>query len=321
MRRALKSLAALLFAFGAAGAGAEALPKPLALAVSATAEARFVWQAVDGAGVYRVAVFDAADAEGKRPLLAAVWVKGLHYDYAKGATIAKIGKLPSTKPLPLPRGRQLRVMVAAAREDGSDKSEWAGEDFRLEGEARSAAAPTAVPTAAPTATAVAVSANAASDDDAEIELEGGEEFKSSPEPAVLDVEDAAGAGGAVLASAAKGAAGTGTAAGTSAAAKDATDSGKDGSPTAAADDAAKPALSLADAKALLKAGKAEEAEGAFRELLHKDGGNADLWEGLGDALVARRMKAEALEAYNQALLLDDSRKHLREWIRTNVPRR
>jgi tetratricopeptide (TPR) repeat protein len=291
---------------------AETLSKPLSLAVSATAEARFVWQAVDGAAVYRVAVFDAADAEGKRPLLAAIWVKGLHYDYAKSATIAKIGKLPSTKPLPLPHGRQLRVMVAAARADGSDKSEWAGEDFRLEAEARSAAAPTAVPTAAPTATAVAVSGSAAADDDAEIELEGGEEFKSSPEPAVLDVEDATGA--------AKGADVTVAAAGAGAPAKDATDSGKDTSPSAASD-APKPELSLADAKALLKAGKAEEAEGAFRELLHKDGSNADLWEGLGDALVARRMKAEALEAYNQALLLDDSRKHLREWIRTNVPRR
>jgi hypothetical protein len=310
MRTALKAFAALLLL--AAPGHAAPLSKPLSLAVSATAEARFVWQAVDGAAVYRVAVFDAADADGKRPLLAAVWVKGLHWDYAKGPVVAKVGKLPSTKPLPLPKGRQLRVMVAAARADGSDKSEWAGEDFKVEAGPR-AAEPTPAPTPSFTATPLPVTGTAAVEEEAEIELEGGEEFKSSPEPAVLDVEDAL---GGASTGAAAGAVAVATA--PDAAAKD---GARDQSGTAAVATVEPTPATLESAAALLKAGKAEEAEAAYRQLLQKDGSSAAHWEGLGDALVARKMKAEALEAYNQALLLDGKRLHLRQWIRTNVPRR
>ncbi len=108
-------------------AHADVLPKPEGLAVDTTGGASISWDAVDGAAAYRVAVFDQADAEGKRPLLAAVWVSGTAWTYGKAGTLPKFGKLPSTKPLPLPSGSTLRVMVAAAREEGADKSEWSGE--------------------------------------------------------------------------------------------------------------------------------------------------------------------------------------------------
>ncbi len=86
------------------------------------------WQGVEGAGLYRVAIFDEPEADGKRPLLAAVWVHGTQYIYGKTVTVPKAGKYPSTKPLPLPAHRRLRVMVAAAASDGSDKGDWAGLD-------------------------------------------------------------------------------------------------------------------------------------------------------------------------------------------------
>jgi hypothetical protein len=318
MKRLMLTLLALVL-LGSAAAHAEPLAKPLSLAVSATAEARFVWQAVDQAAVYRVAVFDAADKEGKRPLLAAVWVKGLHWDYGSKAALVSVGKLPNTKPLPLPAGRTLRVMVAAARADGSDKSEWVGEDFSVT--AAPQAVPVVVATAAPTAAPSPVALSGTAGDDAEIELVGGDEFKSSPEPTELQVEDGGGSAAAVAAlTSGAGAGAAASAAKGSSAASDV--SGVAAVSTTAGTDAAADLSVTAEAAAdLLKAGKAEEAEAAYRSLLHGDGANADLWEGLGHALEARRMKAEALEAYSQALLLDGKRENLREWIRKNVPRR
>jgi tetratricopeptide (TPR) repeat protein len=270
-----------------AGLAAGPLAKPAGLSVSAGDATVIRWEPVEGAALYRVAVFDEPDADGKRPLLAAVWVRGDHWDYARGTVVPRAGRLASTKPLPLPPGRTLRVMVAAAREGGADKSEWSGEDLRLP--AAAAPSPTVTPTVAPT------EGHAGSD--AEIELEGGEEFKSVPEPAVLEVEDGA--------AAASGAAADGSTAGAT--------------PTAQA--TAEEAPSLARAKALLQAGRFEDAEAQFRVLLKNDENDADAWEGLGDSLAARRMKAEAYEAYSRALKLDGDRERLRDWIRKNVPRR
>lgn len=255
------------FLLSASGRAAEALPKPAGLSVSIGETAGIRWQPVEGAGVYRVAVFDAADADGKRPLLAAVWVAGTAWDYGQGAVLPSAGRLPSTKPQPLPRGRTLRVMVAAARTDGSAKSEWAGEDFLLPA-AETAATPT--PTPAPVEPQLVATPGA----EAELELEGGDEFKSSPEPLLIEMEEEKGAD---------------------------------------------PAETTAAAKA--KAADPEVEESRLRGLLKADPENAALWESLGNVLLARRMKAEAHEAYTQALALDGSRKHLREWIRKNVPRR
>lgn len=279
--------------------GAAPLPKPSDLVVEEGAVPRIRWKPVEGAALYRVAVFDQPDAEGKRPLLAAVWVAGESWLYGKGAVVAKAGALASTHPLPLPAGRLLRVMVAAAAADGADKSEWVGVDFRVP-----ASSPGATPTFTPTATPEAGGSGsfAVAEQDAELELEGGEEFHSAPDPVVLEVEEgAAGASGAV-ASAATGALAA---------------SAAESSPAGATVNA----VSLAQAQALLKAGRFEEAETQFRALLKEDEKDADAWEGLGDSLAARRMKAEAHEAYQRALKLDGRRRHLREWIEKNVPRK
>lgn len=268
------------FLMAASPAWAGALPKPEGLQVAGDAGARFEWQPVDGAALYRVAVFDAPEADGKRPLLAAVWVQGTAWDYARGPVLASAGKLPSTKPMPLPQGRTLRVMVAAARADGSDKSEWSGEDFKAaQAPARALPTPSPAATEAPAEPQLVAAPAAAAD--AELTLEGGDEFKSSPDPAEIEVDD---------------------------------------EPTPTATPSPGPA-SAASAAALLKAGDADGAEAQYRALLKAKPDDADLWEGLGDALVARRMKAEAYEAYSQALGLDSGRDRLRSWIKTNAPRR
>lgn len=276
------------FGFAAALQGA-VLPKPEGLAVDTASGAQISWEAVEGAVAYRVAVFDAAEADGKRPLLAAVWVSGTAWTYGKAGTLAKFGKLPSTKPMPLPAGRTLRVMVAAAREDGADKSEWSGEDFSLAAEAKSPQ-----PTATPTLTPEPV-VEGSKDEEAELELEGGEEFKRSPEPAVIELEEGAAAAAPAAAASVAGSVAS-----------------------AAAPAAAQAAPEAAPAS---EAAAPSDNEAKYRDLLKKDSANPDHWEGLGDALLAKRMKAEAHEAYSQALMLDGSREHLREWIKKNVPRR
>ena len=317
---------------------ADALPKPVAVSVDEAAGPRFSWSPVEGAAVYRVAVFDAPDVEGKRPLLAAVWVATPAWAYAKDAVIAKAGKLGSTKPLPLPAGHKLRVMVAAAREAGADKSDWTGTDFSL----KAAAPPTPLPV--PSATATPTPAPAGKPGaDAELELEGGEEFKSSPEPAVIDLnEDGAGAVGGVHAKAATGKqaqtlsstalagpSGAGSSAlsrtAVSAASATAGSTASSASPSAAtASDGsmgtadAEPSLDAA--RALVKAGKADDAEAMFKALTVSDPKSSDAWEGLGDAYAARQMKAEAVEAYEQALKYNKAKVHLQEWIDKNVRR-
>jgi tetratricopeptide (TPR) repeat protein len=269
------------------------LPKPAAVTVDPQGP-RFSWDAVDGAQLYRVAVFDAPDAEGKRLLLAAVWVTADHWAYGGGPVVARAAKLNSTKPLPLPLGHRLRVMVAAAGEDGADKSDWAGADFEAAApkaaaaprlDAASTATPTATPSPTPSPTAAPGQAQAVSGAaEATLDVEGGDEFKSTPEPAVIDLQDS-----------------TRTAAAA-------------GTPTAAVAGAP----SLAAGRALLKSGKDEDAEAVFKALLTQDPRDADAWEGLGDSYADRSMKVEAADAYEKALQINADNKRLKEWMEKNV---
>ena len=275
---------------------AAALDKPIGLAVDAAAGPRFSWNRVDQAGLYRVAVFDASDGEGKRLLLAAVWVSGTAWAYGDAPAVTSAGHLPSTRPLPLPAGHKVRVMVAAARADGTDKSDWSGTDFSVAG-AHSVSAPTA----SPSPTVVAAQPVSPSSD-AELDLGGADEFKASPDPAVIDVQDNTKAAvAAVTASDAASPVGAGSAAA-------ATGAG-------AASTAGDP---LASAKALLVAGKAEEAEAGFRGVLDQDAKDAEAWEGLGDSYAARSMKVEAASAYEKALQLNASNERLKQWMHKNV---
>lgn len=258
------------------------LAKPEGLSATATAAGvRIEWQPVEGATLYRVAVFDAPGADAKRPLLAAVWVRGEAWDYGKGPVLARVGRLPSTPEQALPLGHRLRVMVAAAREDGSDKSDWSGSDLVLDLLAK----PTPIPTQAPAAVEPSLVATIAitTGGDAELSLEGGDEFKSSPEPAEIELDE-------------------------------------ESTPEPSATPTPLP-LSIESAAALLKAGQLDAAEAQYRGLIKAQGDSADLWEGLGDVMVARRMKAEALEAYSKALQLDHGRDRLKTWVKVNAPRR
>jgi hypothetical protein len=268
------------------------------------------WSPVEGAGLYRVAVFDAPEKDGKRPLLAAVWVKGTRYLYGQTTTVPQAGKFPSTKPQPLPSGRRLRVMVAAALADGADKGEWAGMDVDPLAKAMPAAvAPTALPTPEPTISPTPASAPK----EAELEVQGGEEFKQSPDAAVLDIDEGAEAGAGE---------GNGPAAGAAVLTSAATGAGAMAAGTAgeSAKTASAGATPAGEAKALLAAGRFEQAETAYRAVLEKDPADADAWEGLGDSYAGRRMKLEAKESYEKALELNKSKTHLRSWIEKNVRR-
>jgi hypothetical protein len=301
----LRILGALGFLWAGRGLSAAALDKPEGLSVDAGAQARFTWNGVEEAGLYRVAVFDAPDGEGKRLLLAAVWVSGTAWTYGEAPATSSAAHLPSTHPLPLPAGHKVRVMVASARADGSDKSDWSGADFKVPASALHDS-PTVEPTASPSPTAVAAQGLSPS---AELDLSGGDEFKTSPDPAVIDVQDTrtaesaspglsstAGAGASVTASAGD-PAGAAAASGNSA--------------TAATDPEAA-------AKALLAAGKYDDAEAAFRALLDQNAKNASAWEGLGDSYAGRSMKVEAASAYEKALQLNASNERLKDWMQKNV---
>jgi hypothetical protein len=305
----LRSLAAAGLLLAAQGAGAEALNKPDHVAVEPGAQPRFLWAGVDEAGLYRVAVFDAPDAEGKRLLLAAVWVSGTAWTYGAAPSVQSAAHLPSTRPLPLPAGHKVRVMVAAARADGTDKSDWSGADFKVAVPA--GGEPALEPTASPSPTAVAAQGVSPSSD-AELDLSGNDEFKTSPDPAVIDVQDntknaAAADGSATAASAAS-----------PTAAADAADAASGASGTAPADSAADSTDPQAAAKAMLAAGKYEDAEAAFRALLDQNAKNAAAWEGLGDSYAGRSMKVEAASAYEKALQLNADNERLKDWMQKNV---
>ena len=98
--RGLVILAAAGLGLAAAGLPAEALDKPAGLAVDAGAEIRFTWAKVDDAGLYRVAVFDAPDGEGKRLLLAAVWSAARPGPTARRRRCRAPGTCPAPAPCP-----------------------------------------------------------------------------------------------------------------------------------------------------------------------------------------------------------------------------
>jgi hypothetical protein len=306
---------------GIASAAGLATPANLA-AEPGTGSLSVRWSPVQGAGLYRVAVFDAPEKDGKRPLLAAVWVKGTQYLYGQTATVPKAGKFPSTKPLPLPASHRLRVMVSAALADGADKGEWAGVDvdsLAAKTELSSAGAtlsPTPVPMVSPTP--------GAAPKEAELEVQGTEEFKQSPDAAVLEIDETApeaGAGesgapgpGAAAMAAASSAAGAASAAPVAPATAGAA------STEVAKQSPADGATPGSQAKALLNAGRFEQAETAYRAMLDKEPANADAWEGLGDSYAGRRMKLEAKESYEKALELNKGKTHLKSWLEKNVRR-
>jgi hypothetical protein len=292
----------------ARGLPAASLEKPDGLAVETGAGSRISWDSVEEAGLYRVAVFDAPDSEGKRLLLAAEWISGTAWTYGEPASVASAGHLPSTRPLPLPSGHKVRVMVAAARADGTDKSDWSGTDFKVPG-STSHGVPAPEPTLAPSPTEVA-DQDLSPSGGAELDLGGSDEFKTSPDPAVIDVQDttktADGAASDLTpASAAAGVSGAAATVSASAGAGAGVSGTASGDPEAAA-------------KALLAAGKYEDAEAAFRALLDQDAKNAGAWEGLGDSYAARTMKVEAASAYEKALELNADNERLKDWMQKNV---
>lgn len=253
------------------------LPKPASIDVSAPGGTPvFRWDSVEGATLYRLAVFAAPDEEGKRPIMAAVWVKGLVWTYGMGKFIPKAGKLPSIAPKPLQDGASYKVMVRAADEHGSNMSDWVSASFNA---GPGAPAPfTVVPSATatptpqpaeqgtPTATPSPRVDAQGSTSPAELQVDLAGEFKETPEAGEVGL-----------------------------------------SRTAA------PAT-LEAARALLQQGKADEAEAVYRALLDKDASNADYWEGLGDSYDARSMKIEAKEAYEKTLAIDGKRARLVKWM-------
>ena len=290
MARHFSALVVACLSLAPGAARAVALAAPASVHVdTGGAEVQVTWSAVEGAGGYGVAVFAPVDAEGKRPLQAAIWVKAGRnsYLYGKDPVLAKAGTLPSTKPLKLSAGVTYRVMVAAAKTDGSDKSPWAATDFTSLG-AQVSLTPTPSPSPSPSPTPGSVS------DDAELVVEL-DEFKAKPEGAVLDVGDHA--EGASMRSGLV----------------------EQAAPEASSTSASLP-TDVPGARALLKAGQPNQSETALRAILAKDASNADAWEALGEALDARRLKVEALEAFEKALALDPKRGHLKEWIEKNTRR-
>jgi hypothetical protein len=265
-----------------------ALPKPAKVEASSEGPTPvFHWADTEGASVYRVAVFAAPDAEGKRPLMAAVWVKGLSWAYGSSKVLAKAGKLPSTTPKPLEPGLEYKVMVSAADENGMNKSDWAAASFTAGLAAKAPArsplslSATASPSTTPTPTEIPAGTATPTPQinakggtgPAELEVDLASEFKESPETGEAGLAPAA----------------------------------------------ALPST-LEGARQLLQKGNAEDAEAAYKALLDKDATSADAWEGLGDSFDARKMKVEAKEAYEKALALDKKRTRLAKWMDDNVKR-
>jgi hypothetical protein len=292
MKTKLSLILLAAFGMGFLPLQALALPKATGLAASETS---FSWSAVDGAGLYRVAVWKpAASKGGKSTLMAAVWVKGTSWTYGdRTGVIAKAGKLASTKaPDPdLAPGVHYKLWVSAYSQDASDKSDWSYLEFTAPGgdadprasnaaPARSLATATATPTplvessmsGAPVGTATVTPTPGAG---ADLELDVADEFKETPEA----MKSTATASASTLIS--------GTA-------------------------------SLDDARALLQAGKTDLAIASYKKVLDSDATNADAWEGLGDAYDSEKMKIEAKEAYEKALAIDSKRDRLKKWLDDNV---
>jgi hypothetical protein len=137
------SLRALVLVFGLCSIGVLAKPTPSAQAlgeissqalqppsglnaVTGTANPVFSWDSVEGAAMYRVAVFPDAGAGKPNPSpLAAVWVEGNTYAYGQGRILELPGALKNRRPEPLKPDLSYRWMVASARKGGAGKSAWA----------------------------------------------------------------------------------------------------------------------------------------------------------------------------------------------------
>ena len=297
MKRSMIFLGLFLLA-----AQAMALPKPTGLKADGFT---LSWSAVDGAGIYRVAVWTKPSDGSAKHLVSAVWVKANTWVYGdQSVLIAKAGKLPSTKVPSLDPGTTYRLWVAAAAEDGSDKSEWAAIDLiapkslmdsprqALPALSPTAAAPASMDQISATATVTPTPALTSATDQpaspsftptpraawdaksnttgADLELDVADEFKEKP------------------------------------------DNSPKASPTAVQ------TPSLEAAGALLNAGKAEDAQDVYKKMLEGDATNADAWEGLGDAYDADKMKIEAKECYEKALAIDPKRERLQKWLDDNV---
>lgn len=278
----MTKLAALMLLMAATLSAA--LPKPESVSVSTRGPVPVLsWTEVEGAAMYRVAVFAAPDDEGKRELMAAVWVKGSSWAYGSGKVLAKAGKLPSTTPKKLEMGIEYKVMISAADAKGLNKSEWASSEFgagepesttlgRQVADSSPASALSATTTPTPTPSPTPALDAAASTGTAELEIDLAAEFKESPQAGEVGLT-------------------------------------KTSAPA-----------TLESARALLQQGKAEDAETAYKALLAQDSNNADLWEGLGDSYDARKMRVEAKEAYENALAIDKKRERLNKWMQENVKR-
>ncbi len=298
----IRCLRALFFALlwvtprlGMTAKYAAALDKPEGLSVTVEdGSPVFHWAPVKGAGVYRLAVWAAPVGDGPRPLVGAIWTRGNSFGWGRANTVAKLAKLPSTAQEPLAVGQPYRWMVAAARADGSGKSDWTGAEMNLPKQEVTTPAParqsiksTATSSPTPSATLSPTPTYSPTPDgiNAEIEVDLGSDFVEKPasgsatDAAVLNV-------GAAEASEKS----TGAATGMSA------------------------------AKALLETGDPEGAETAYRAELTKDARNADAWEGLGRSYDARKLKLEAKEAFEKALAIDPKREDLKQWIEKNTRR-
>ncbi len=297
----LSLLAVLLLS---AGLLAESLARPAWVKVADGAKPKITWASVEGARLYRLAVFGQPDEEGKRPLMGAAWLKGQAWSYGAPASVAKAAKLPSTVFKDLEKEKSYRVMVSAAKADGSNKSDWTAADFSMNSKPSSelndagahgsapevsptaeavdlASVPTFTATPSPTATESVVdlgqAQNISSSAEAEVVVDLSSEFKETPEAVAS-------------------------------------------SPTPAPSAMDYSNFTLSEARALLAEKKYVDAQAAFKAWVDKDATSADAWEGLGDAYDGRLMKIEAKEAYEKAWSLDDSRLRIKEWLDKNVRR-
>jgi hypothetical protein len=277
-------LLALAFCLVAPLAAAAApLGRPTGLSVVNGPVPRISWNPVPGAALYRLAIFESGGAAGQGPLAAAVWVQGTAWTYGVDPVLPKIGGLPSTSPKALSVGRSMHVMVRAGDASGGRLGQWASVNFTFKPAPPASATPS--PLSVSSATATPTPAAQSRDGDAELEIQGGPEFKST-DAAGQDLTSAAVA---------------------------ATAPAQDGAAPAAT-----PTASAAGAADLLKAGRYEDAEAAYKALLKDDASNADLWEALGDVYKAQSMKVEAADCYEKALKFGSKHQNLQDWLDQNV---
>jgi hypothetical protein len=135
----------LLFLLCLPGLAFAALPQPTSLKIDGL---NFSWSPVEGASLYRVAVW-----QGKRALVSAAWIKTANWTYGdKDAVVPKAGKLASTLLPSLNPRTPYRLWIAAANAQGLEKSAWAVMEFTAPASSQASAAvvtPTATPSPTP----------------------------------------------------------------------------------------------------------------------------------------------------------------------------